>query len=99
MIIEEINPLFIVIRVTFGFKEQPNIPAALAALGTQRWKFDVFSTSFFLSRRSLTPSANSGMPQWQDRLFIALARSADDVTEYFRIPSSRVVEIGTQIAI
>ena len=70
VIIEEINPLFIVIRVTFGFKEQPNIPAALAALGTQRWKFDVFSTSFFLSRRSLTPSANSGMPQWQDRLFI-----------------------------
>ena len=57
------------------------------------------STSFFLSRRSLKASANSGMPVWQDRLFIGLARNATDATEYFHIPTGRVVEIGTQVAI
>jgi KUP system potassium uptake protein len=57
------------------------------------------STSFFLSRRSLKASVNSGMPLWQDKLFIRLARSAADATEYFRIPTGRVVEIGTQVVV
>ena len=62
-------------------------------------KFDIMTTSFFLSRRSLKPAASSGMPRWQDRLFIALSRSANDATDYFQIPTGRVVEIGTQITI
>jgi hypothetical protein len=53
------------------------------------------ATSFFLSRRALKPSAQSGMPRWQDRLFIALSRSANDATDYFQIPTGRVVEVGT----
>jgi KUP system potassium uptake protein len=57
------------------------------------------STSFFLSRRALKPAAHSGMPRWQDRLFIALTRTANDATAYFRLPSDRVVEIGTQVTI
>jgi KUP system potassium uptake protein len=57
------------------------------------------STSFFLSRRALRPAAQSGMPRWQDRLFIGLARSANDATNYFQIPTDRVVEVGTQVAI
>ena len=57
------------------------------------------TTSFFLSRRSLKASARSEMPCWQDRLFIALARTASDATEYFQIPTGRVVEIGTQVNI
>jgi KUP system potassium uptake protein len=57
------------------------------------------STSFFLSRRLLKPAARSGMPPWQDRLFIVLARTANDATEYFQIPTGRVVEIGTQVTI
>ena len=63
------------------------------------WQFDIMSTSFFLSRRSLKPAAHSGMPRWQDRLFIALARSANDATDYFQIPTGRVVEVGTQVTI
>jgi KUP system potassium uptake protein len=59
----------------------------------------MMSTSFFLSRRSLKQDARSGMPWWQDRLFIAASRSADDASSYFQIPTGRVVEIGTQIAI
>ena len=63
------------------------------------WKFDIMSTSFFLSRRTLRMAARSGMPRWQDRLFIEIARGANDATDYFQIPTDRVVEIGTQVAI
>jgi KUP system potassium uptake protein len=57
------------------------------------------ATSFYLSRRSLRIASKSDMPRWQDRLFIALASSASDATNYFRIPTGRVVEIGAQVAI
>ncbi|MER8422179.1 potassium transporter Kup [Mesorhizobium sp. M1403] len=96
---ETVNELFMRVTLTFGYMEQPNIPRALAICRKQGWKFDIMTTSFFLSRRSLKASPNSGMPVWQDKLFIGLARSAADATEYFQIPTGRVVEIGTQVAI
>jgi len=96
---EPINDLFMRVTMTFGYMEQPNIPKALVICRKQGWKFDIMSTSFFVSRRSLKPSAKVGMPLWQDKLFIALARTAADATEYFQIPTGRVVEIGTQIVI
>jgi KUP system potassium uptake protein len=96
---EKINDRFMRVILTFGYMEQPNIPKALVICRKQGWKFDIMTTSFFLSRRSLKASANSGMPIWQDRLFIGLARTAADATEYFQIPTGRVVEIGTQVAI
>jgi KUP system potassium uptake protein len=88
-------------RVTlkFGYMEQPNIPKALAVARKQGWTFDIMSTSFFLSRRALKPSPQSGMPVWQDRLFIWLARSASDATDFFQIPTGRVVEVGTQVTV
>jgi KUP system potassium uptake protein len=96
---EKINDLFMRVTLNFGYMEQPNIPKALAICRKKGWKFDIMTTSFFLSRRSLKASPNSGMPVWQDRLFIGLARTAADATEYFQIPTGRVVEIGTQVAI
>lgn len=96
---EKINDRFMRVSLTFGYMEQPNIPKALAICRKQGWKFDIMTTSFFLSRRSLKASPNSGMPLWQDKLFIGLARTAADATEYFQIPTGRVVEIGTQVAI
>lgn len=96
---ETLNDLFMRVTLTFGYMEQPNIPRALAICRKQGWKFDIMTTSFFLSRRSLKASPNSGMPVWQDKLFIGLARTAADATEYFQIPTGRVVEIGTQVAI
>jgi KUP system potassium uptake protein len=97
--IEEINELFKRVKITFGYMEQPNLPRALALCRKQGWKFDIMTTSFFLSRRSLKASKRSGMPLWQDRLFIALARNAADATQYFQIPTGRVVEIGTQVVV
>ncbi len=57
------------------------------------------STSFFLNRRSFKASPQSGMPLWQDRLFIALTRMAANATDFYRIPSNRVVELGQQFTV
>ena len=96
---EPISDKFAVVRLRFGFMESPNVPKALVIARKLGWQFDIMATSFFVSRRSLKPSAQSGMPQWQDHLFIALSRSANDATDYFQIPTGRVVEVGTQVTI
>jgi KUP system potassium uptake protein len=97
--ISQASKLFSTVTLMFGYMEQPNVPRALAVARKHGWTFDIMSTSFFLSRRSLKPSPQSGMPLWQDRLFIFLARTANDATDYFRIPTERVVEVGTQITV
>ncbi|MFO1184996.1 MAG: potassium transporter Kup [Bauldia sp.] len=96
---EALSPTFSRLLISYGFLETPNIPKALAAARKLGWSFDIMATSFFLSRRSIRASARSGMPMWQDKLFIALARSANDATSYFQIPTDRVVEIGTQVTV
>jgi KUP system potassium uptake protein len=97
--IEGVGQTFTRVVLRFGFMETPNVPRALAIARKLGWTFDIMSTSFFLSRRALKPAARSGMPRWQDRLFIMLARMANDATDYFQIPTGRVVEVGTQVTI
>jgi KUP system potassium uptake protein len=97
--IEELSPTFQSVTITFGYMESPNVLKGIAACRKQGLAFDIMSTSFFLSRRSLKASPHSGMPVWQDKMFIALAGSADSATDYFHIPAERVVEIGAQITI
>jgi KUP system potassium uptake protein len=87
------------VALKFGYVEIPNVPKALALARKKGWTFDIMSTSFFLSRRSLRASPRSSMPRWQDRLFLGLARSASDATDFFQIPTGRVVEVGTQLAV
>ena len=95
----QISPRFSLVSLHFGYMETPNVPKALAIARKHGWQFDIMSTSFFLSRRSLKPAAHSGMPRWQDRLFIGLAKSASDATDFFQIPTGRVVEVGTQVTV
>ncbi len=97
--IQPVGRTFLRVVLRFGFMETPNVPKALAIARKLGFSFDIMSTSFFLSRRSLKPAPHSGMPRWQDRLFIALARFANDATDYFHIPTGRVVEVGTQVTI
>jgi KUP system potassium uptake protein len=97
--IERVGDTFTRVMLKFGFMERPNVPKALAIARKLGWTFDIMSTSFFLSRRLLKPAAHSGMPRWQDRLFIMLTRAANDATDYFQIPTDRVVEVGTQVTI
>ncbi|QFU14899.1 potassium transporter Kup [Microvirga thermotolerans] len=97
--IEPIGESFFRATMACGYMETPDIPRALALLRRQGFKFDIMATSFFVSRRSLRPSAHGGMPLWQDKLFIGLAKSASDATDFFRIPTGRVVEVGTQVTV
>jgi len=97
--ITHVSERFFKVTLQYGFMETPNVPRGLAIARKLGWTFDIMSTSFFLSRRVIRPSAHSGMPLWQDRLFIGLAKSAHDASEYFQIPTGRVVEIGTQVAV
>jgi KUP system potassium uptake protein len=94
-----LSPQFARVVLSFGYMDTPNIPQALAICRKLGWKFDIMRTSFFLSRRAVRPAEKGGMPRWQDNLFSWLSRNASDATGYFQIPTSRVVEIGAQIAI
>ena len=97
--IEPINDDFKRVIINYGFMESPNLPKALGLCRKQGLKFDIMATSFFLGRRSVVPSAQSGMPLWQDKVFIFLMRNAANPTDFYKIPPGRVVEMGTQVTV
>jgi len=97
--ITAVNDDFKKVIIGYGFMESPNIPKALGLCRKQGLKFDIMATSFFLGRRSVVPSAQSGMPLWQDKLFIFLMRNAANPTDFYKIPPRRVVEMGTQVTV
>ena len=97
--IEPVNEDFKKVYLNYGFMESPNVPKALGLCRKQGLKFDIMSTSFFLGRRSVVPSAQAGMPLWQDRLYIYMLKNAANPTEFFRIPPGRVVELGAQVTV
>ncbi|QCK88231.1 potassium transporter Kup [Phreatobacter aquaticus] len=96
---EKINDSFSKLILKFGYMETPNLPKALIACKKAGLKFDMMSTSFFLSRRHLKASGKLGMPMWQDYIFISMAVNANSATDYFHLPTGRVVEVGTQVTI
>ncbi len=97
--IDKVSEDFTSIKLYYGYMEIPRIPAALASLRKAGLKFDIMTTSFFLGRRTLKQASNSFMPKWQDHLFIALSKQAATATDFFSIPSDRVVELGAQVSI
>ncbi len=97
--IDKISDGFVRVTCMFGFMETPSIPRVLSLCRKKDLNIEMAGTSFFLSRRSLRPTVKSQMPAWQERLFILLAGSAQDATTYFQIPTDRVVEVGTQVAV
>ncbi|ACG76464.1 system potassium uptake protein [Phenylobacterium zucineum HLK1] len=97
--IEPLNDDFKKVVITYGFMESPNVPKALGLCRKLGLKFDIMATSFFLGRRSVVPSAQSGMPLWQDKVFIFLMKNAANPTDFYRIPPGRVVEMGAQVTV
>jgi KUP system potassium uptake protein len=97
--LEQLSDDFSRATLHFGYMESPRVPAALAAMRKAGFKFDIMKTSFFLGRRSIKESATSEMPVWQDKLYVALTRQAANATDFFSIPSDRVVELGAQLTI
>ena len=97
--IEPINADFSKVTLSYGFMEHPNVPRALNQCKKLGLKFDIMNTSFFLGRRKVVPDAHSGMPMWQDRLFIFLQKNAANPTEFFHLPPGRVIELGAQVTV
>lgn len=97
--VERVSDHFIRIIARYGFMETPNVPKIIEMCRRKDVNIDMGSTSFFLSRRSLRVTSKSELPRWQERLFIALAGSAEDATTFFQIPTDRVVEVGTQVTV
>ena len=90
---------FYVVRVRYGFMQQPHIPRALELCATQGLEFDFDDTTFFVGRETIIPTLRPGMALWREHLFAWMMRNAGSAVEFFRLPSARVVELGSQIDI
>jgi KUP system potassium uptake protein len=90
---------FVQVVVHYGFKDTPDIPAALALCADAGLHIDMMDASFFLGRETLIPKLGSQMAYWRAVLFVAMFRNASSATAFFRIPSNRVVELGSQIVL
>jgi KUP system potassium uptake protein len=97
--IETLSETFFAVTLTYGFMETPDVMKGLQLCRHRGLNIDPPATSFFLSRRILRPASRSKLGRLQQKLFIWLVRSAETATTYFKIPSDRVVEIGTQIVV
>jgi len=98
----EIHPLgdgFFRAIIHYGFMEETDVPAALTQMDMCGGKFDMMQTSFFLSRQTLLPSEKPGMPIWREKIFAWMLRNAATAMEFFRLPTNRVVELGSQVKI
>ena len=85
--------------VQYGFKDEPDIPAALKLGHAVGLNIEMMDTSFFLGRETLIPKLGSEMAYWRELLFVAMFRNAGSATAFFKIPSNRVVELGSQVVL
>ncbi len=100
MKIERIDDNFSTVVLTYGFMDTPNVPADLAdKRGGAGAGVDPMTTSYFIGRNTLKPSADEGMPLWQDRIFMFLQRNASDPTDFLNIPPGKVLELGEQVTV
>jgi KUP system potassium uptake protein len=83
----------------YGFVEEPDVPHALANVHRCGAEFRMIDTSFFLARQTLLPSSRPGMMIWREKLFAWMLRNAESAMEFFRLPTNRVVELGSQLEI
>jgi KUP system potassium uptake protein len=89
------------VRISYGFLDQPDVTRALKLCGGAGLEIDMMETSFFLSRQKIVPVSGgiASMATWRDRMFAAMARNAASITDFFNIPSNRVIELGTRVEI
>ena len=87
------------VNVQYGFKDEPDIPGALALCEAQGMAIDMMETSFFLGRATLVPKHGSEMVFWREKLFVFMFRNASSATSFYKIPTNRVVELGTQVVL
>jgi KUP system potassium uptake protein len=85
--------------IHYGFMEEVDVPAALAKLEGCGGLFKMMDTSFFLARQTLIASSRPGMAVWREKLFAWMLRNAESAMEFFKLPTNRVVELGSQVEI
>jgi len=95
--IEELGCSFQQVEAFFGFKEDPDVPRLLEECGHRGFPFDMMDTSFFVSRETLIATVAPGMALWRERLFVSMSKNATKASEFFNVPTNRVVELGTQV--
>jgi len=88
---------FFQIDAFYGFKEDPDVPALLEGTARKGFVFDMMQTSFFVSRETLIPTVKGGMALWREKLFVSMSKNATKASEFFQVPTNRVVELGTQV--
>jgi len=96
-VLEALGEGFFRLKVSYGFMEEPDVPAALLDASRRGLDVDLADTTFFLGVETLLPTKKPGMPLWRERLFVFLARNAVRATSFFKIPPDRVVELGMQV--
>jgi KUP system potassium uptake protein len=99
LLINELGNDFYRVRIFYGFMDTPDVPAALQECSKQGLTFDMMSTSFFTSRALIVSAPDPGMMKWRERLFISLSKNAMNAADFFKIPTNRVVEMGTRVEI
>jgi KUP system potassium uptake protein len=87
------------LNVYYGFKDEPDIPKALAACECLGLPFEMMETSFFIARQTVISAPGSGMATWREHLFVTMSRNARGAADYYQIPPNRVIELGTQVEI
>jgi KUP system potassium uptake protein len=85
--------------IRYGFMQEVDVPAALRGLSDCGGMFKMMDTSFFLARQTLLPSSRPGMAVWREKLFAWMLRNAESAMEFFKLPTNRVVELGSQVEI
>ncbi len=97
--VRQLKENFWSVIVQYGFKDEPDIPAAMQLCADSGLEFSALETSYFIGRETLIPRLNSEMAFWREKIFIAMFRNAGSATAFFKIPSNRVVELGTQVVL
>ena len=95
--IDDLGCNFSQVEAFFGFKDDPDVPALLEECGRRGHPFDMMDTSFFVSRETLIPTVSPDMALWRERLFASMSKNATKASEFFNVPTNRVVELGTQV--
>jgi KUP system potassium uptake protein len=97
--VKDMSNGFYRLTIRCGFLEETNVPELLKRVATCDGPFEMMKTSFFLSRQTLIASAKPGMALWREKLFAWMLRNAASPMEFFRLPTNRVVELGSQVEI
>lgn len=97
--VNRIEPGVFQVRLTYGFMEEPDVPAALGAISMRGIEFDPDTATYFIGRETIHAGKAPGMNIWQERLFVLLNRGADSASRFFNLPSDRVFEVGTHVEI